>query len=200
MVLVTAAMMKKDSSGEGEDGGNGCRECNGNGSGGGDGHLDGNGRNDGCIVGNGIGNAAKAAAATTKAAVTMEAKVMVAAWLQGQQEQQHDNNTTTNMTTNMTANTTTNMTTNTELGQEGPNPPIVRRTSLRCAVYRTCICHKTPPGWARCGMGCKVGLWVSWVVEGWKHGTHPMCAIQFNSGTAQQYGIGEGEVFSILDL
>jgi hypothetical protein len=55
-------------------------------------------------------------------------------------------------------------------------------------------------GWARRGMRCKVDLLVSWLVEGWKHGTHPMCALQFNGKTVQQYGVGEGEVFSILDL
>jgi hypothetical protein len=45
-----------------------------------------------------------------------------------------------------------------------------------------------------------MGLLVNWLVEGWKHSAHPMCAIQFNGGTVQQYGVGKGEVFSILDL
>jgi hypothetical protein len=69
-----------------------------------------------------------------KAVATTKAKAMAAAWLQGQQPQQHGNNTTTNMKTNMktnritnmttntitnaTTNTTTYMKTNTELGQE----------------------------------------------------------------------------------
>jgi hypothetical protein len=77
---------------------------------------------------------------------------------------------------------------------------IVRRASFRHAVYRTCIRCKMPLGWARRGMGCKVGLWVSWIVEGWKHGAHPMCTIRVNGGTEQLYGIGEEGVFSILDL
>jgi hypothetical protein len=63
---------------------------------------------------------------------------------------------------------------------------IVGRASLHRAVHRTCIRHKTPPGWARRGMGCNVGLGVSWVVRGWKNGTHQMCAILFNGGTVQQ--------------
>ncbi len=58
----------RDSSSKGEEGGDGCSECNGNGSGDGDGGGDGDGRYDGCVEGNGIVNAAMAAAATTKAA------------------------------------------------------------------------------------------------------------------------------------
>ncbi len=72
---------------------------------------------------------------------------------------------------------------------------IVRRASFHHAVYRTRICHKMPPGWARRGMGCNMGLGVSWLVRGWKDGTHPMCAVIFNSGTVQPYCIGEGGSF-----
>ena len=77
---------------------------------------------------------------------------------------------------------------------------IVRKTSLHCVVYCVRIRRKTPLGWAKHRMECKVDLWVSWVVEGWKHGAHPMCTIRVNGGTEQLYGIGEEGVFSILDL
>jgi hypothetical protein len=72
---------------------------------------------------------------------------------------------------------------------------IVRRASLCRAVYCMRICHKMPPGWMRCGMGCNVGLVVSWVVRGWKDGAHPMCAILFKGGTVQQCRVGEGGSF-----
>ncbi len=72
---------------------------------------------------------------------------------------------------------------------------IVRRPSLHYAVYRTCICQEAPPGWARRGMGCDVGLWVSWDVRGWKDGGHPMCAILFNGGTIQWSGVRESGGF-----
>jgi hypothetical protein len=58
----------------GKDGGNGCSKCNGNGSGDSYGRGDGNGRDDGSVEGNGIGNAAMAVAATTKAATMMQSQ------------------------------------------------------------------------------------------------------------------------------
>ncbi len=64
----------KDSGGECKDGGDGCSECDGDGSGDGDGHGDGNGRDNGCFEGNGVGNAAWAAAATTKAATMTQSQ------------------------------------------------------------------------------------------------------------------------------
>jgi hypothetical protein len=59
----------RDSGGKGKDGGKGCSECDGNGSVDSDGRGNGDGRDCGCVEGNGVGNAALAAAATTKAAV-----------------------------------------------------------------------------------------------------------------------------------
>jgi hypothetical protein len=68
-------------------------------------------------------------------------------------------------------------------------------TSLRRVVYRTHIRHEAPPGWARRGMGCNMGLRVSWDVRGWKDGAHLMCAILLNGGTVQWSSIGDGGDF-----